>query len=134
MVSWFSSSVSHQWSKGFLPNSYFPFQPFLRLVELTSEERGNCNNVSFEAESSQSRSHVTIINHDFTLSDLTFITTLNFFSSTPLSRRCLVPLHLCHRVGVTSTYKSEGYSVRHVSGMIQNDKGEQKCDDKNLGR
>ena len=41
--------------------------------------------------------------------------------------------HLRHRVGGISTYKSEEYSVECVLGMIQDDKGEQKSDDKDLG-
>ena len=40
---------------------------------------------------------------------------------------------LRHKIGGTSTYKSEGYSVGHVSGMIQDDKGKQESDDKDLG-
>ena len=44
-----------------------------------------------------------------------------------------VLFHLLHRVGGTSIYKSEGYSVRRVSGMIQDDKGGQESDDKDLG-
>ena len=71
---------------------------------------------------------MTTTNHDFTSSGLTSIMVLGSFSSTPLSRRCSIPLYLRHRVGSTSTYKSEGYFIRHVLGMIQDDKGEQ-CDD-----
>ena len=43
-----------------------------------------------------------------------------------------VPPHLRHRVGNTSTYKSEKYFVRHVLDMIQDDKKKQESDDKNL--
>ena len=55
-----------------------------------------CNNMTFRAESSQNGSHMTTINHNFTSSGLTFIRALGFFSSTSLSRRCLVPPHLYH--------------------------------------
>ena len=95
--------------------------------------------MTFGAESSRSRSHVTTTKHNFSSSGLTSITAfgsitvLGSSSSTPLSRRRLVPLHLYHRVGGTSTYKLEGYSVGRVSGMIQDDKGEKESDDKDLG-
>ena len=75
---------------------------------------------------------MTTTNHSFTLSGLTSIIVLGSSSSTPLSRWRLVPPHLRHRVGGTSIYKSEGYSVGRVSGMIRNDKGEQKSDHKDL--
>ena len=65
-------------------------------------------------------------NHSFTSSGLTSIMALGSSSSTPLSRRRSVPPHLRHRVGGTSTYKSEGYSVGRVSGMIRDDEGEQR--------
>ena len=83
-----------------------------------------CTNMTFGVESSRSRSYVTTTNHDFTSSGLTSITVLGSFSSTLLSRRRSVLLHLCHRVGDMSTYKLERYSVGRVLGMIQNDKGE----------
>ena len=50
-------------------------------------------------------------------------------SSTPLSRRRLVPPHLRHRVGGTSTY---GYFVGRVPGIVQDNKREQKTDDEDL--
>ena len=67
---------------------------------------------------------MTTTNHDFTSSGLTSITALSSSSSTPQSRWRSVPPHLCHRVGGTSTYNSEAYSVGRVSGMIQDDKEE----------
>ena len=77
---------------------------------------------------------MTTTNHSFTSSDLTSILALSPSSSTPLSRRRSVPPYLHHRVGGTSTYKSKGYFVRYISGMIRDDKGEQESDDKDLGR
>ena len=76
-------------------HSRFPLQIFFevllqqipRSTELASEEGGNCNNVIFGAESSQSRSHVTTTNHDFTSTGLTSITALGSSSSTLQSRR-----------------------------------------------
>ena len=76
---------------------------------------------------------MTTTNHNFTSSGLTSITALDSFSSTPLSRRRLVPLHLRYRVGGTSTYKSEGYSIGRVLGMIRDDEGEQENEDRDLG-
>ena len=97
---------------GFSPGSHSSSPSTIsRSAELASEEGGNCNNVTFGAESSRSRSHVTTTNHDFTSSGLTSITALGSSSSTPLSRRRSVPPHLRHWVGGTSIYKSEGYSV-----------------------
>ena len=51
-----------------------------------SEERGNCNNVTFGAESSQSRSHMTTTNHNINSSGLTSITALSSSSFMPQSR------------------------------------------------
>ena len=129
----FFSSLPH-WVEGFSSGSHFPLQRFPRSAELASKEGGNCNNVTFGAKSSWSRSHVTTTNHDFTLSGLTcyvittnhdftssnstFITALGSFSSTPLSKRRSIPPHLCHRINGTSTYKIEEYSVGRVSDMI----------------
>ena len=59
---------------------------------------------------------MTIINYSFTSSGLTSIMALGSSSFTPLSRRRLVPPHLRHKIGGTSTYKSEEYSVGRVSG------------------
>ena len=73
-------------------------------------------------------------NYSFNSSGLISIMVLGSYSSTPISRRCLVFLHLRYRVGGTSTYKSEGYSVRRVSGMIQVDKRKQESNDKDLER
>ena len=57
-----------------------PLEVFLqqipRSAELASKKRGNCNNVTFKRESSQSRSHVTTTNHNFTSFGLTSITAL----------------------------------------------------------
>ena len=75
---------------------------------------------------------MTTTNHTFNSSNLTSITVFSFFSSTPLSRRRSDFPHLCYRVGDTSTNKLEGYSVRHVLDMIQDDKEEQESDDKDL--
>ena len=44
-----------------------------------------------------------------------------------------IPSYLCQRIGGTSIYKLEGYSVGRISGMIQDDEGEQKSDDEDLG-
>ena len=89
----FSFSVSLIGLGGFSPgfHSRFPFQvPFevplqqiLRSAKLASKKGGNCNNVIFGAESSQSRSHVTTTNHDFTSSGLTSATALGSSLSTP---------------------------------------------------
>ena len=61
---------------------------------------------------------MTTTNYDFNASGLTSITALGSVSSTPLSMRCSVPLHLCHRVGGMFTYKLEGYSIGRISSMI----------------
>ena len=88
IVSQFSSPVFLIGLEGFSPDSYLSFlSTILYLAELTSEERGNCNNVIFGAESFQSRNHVTTINHDFISSSLTSIMALDSSSSTPHSRR-----------------------------------------------
>ena len=134
-VSRFSSPVSLIGLGGFSPGSHsrFPFQVFFkvplqqipRLAELASEKGGNCNNVTFGAESSRSIGHVTTIIQDFTLVNLTSINPRvllkprHWVGST-------VPFHLHHWAGGTSTYKSEGYSVARVSGMKRDDKGEQE--------
>ena len=76
---------------------------------------------------------MTTTNYDFTSSVLTCITVLDFFSFMPLSRRHLAPLHLRYRISDMSTYKSEGYSIGRVSGMIRDDKREEESDDKDLG-
>ena len=77
---------------------------------------------------------MTTTNHSFISSDLTFIIAFGYFSSMPLSKRRLIPFHPHHKVGSTCTYKSKGYSIRRVSSIIQDDKGEQKSDDKDLER
>ena len=76
---------------------------------------------------------MTTTNHNFTSSGLTSIKALGSSSSTPLSRRRLVPPHLRHRIGGISTYKSEEYSVGRVSSIMRDDKREWKCDDEDLG-
>ena len=67
---------------------------------------------------------MTTTNHSFTLSGLTFIIVLSFSSSMPLSRRHSVFPHLCYRIDGMFTYKLEGYSVKRVLSMIQDDKRE----------
>ena len=109
LVSLFSSSV-FTGLRGFLPSSHSS-STIPRLAELTSEEGGNCNNISFGAESSQSGSYMTITNYNLTLSGLTSITTLGSFPSLSLSRQHLVLPRLRHKVNDTSTYKLKGYSV-----------------------
>ena len=54
---------------------------------------------------------MTNTNYSFNSSDLTSIMALGSSSSMPLSRRRSVPPPLHYRVGDTSTYKLEGYSV-----------------------
>ena len=76
---------------------------------------------------------MTTTNHSFIPSGLTSIIVLGSFLSTPLSKWRLVLLYLCHKVGGISTYKLEGYLFGRISGMIRDDKGEQKSDDKDLG-
>ena len=76
---------------------------------------------------------MTTINHNFNSSGLISITALGSFSSTSQSRRRLVPPHLCHRIGGTSIYKSEGYFIGRVLGMIRDDKEKQESDDEDLG-
>ena len=117
----FCTWLFHLHKSDFLPEQIIPLLPLIwfnkevGLGENIAEEILNskiskrrkdlvCNNVTFGAESSRSRSHVTTTNHDFTSSGLTSITALDSFSSTPLSRRRLIPPHLRHGVGVTSTY------------------------------
>ena len=92
-----------------------PLQQVPRSAELASKEGGNCNNVTFGVAVTWQLP----------------ITALTHWVWLP-SRRS-VPPHLCHKVGSTSIYKSEGYSVRRVSGMIQDDEGEQESDDEALG-
>ena len=58
---------------------------------------------------------------------------LGSFSFMPLSRRRLFPPYLRHRVDGMSTYKSEGYSVGRILGMIRDDEEKQESDDKDLG-
>ena len=111
LITWFSSLVFHHlgWEifqqipiQGFysrfpfkVPISGFLFQVFFevtlqqipRSAELASEKEGNCNNVTFGAENSQSKNHVTTTNHNFTLSSLISITVLGSSSSTPQRRR-----------------------------------------------
>ena len=88
LVPWFSSSISIIGLGDFLPSSYSSSPWMIPCsAELASEKRSNCNNMIFGAESSQSRSHVTITKHDFTSSGLTSITTLGSSSSTLQSRR-----------------------------------------------
>ena len=82
-----------------------------------------CNNVTFGAKSSQSRSHVTTIIQDFTLVSLTFIDPQVLLKPRHWVGG-MVPLQLRHWAGGTSTYKSEGYSVGRVLGMIRDDEGE----------
>ena len=77
---------------------------------------------------------MTTMKHSFISSGLTSIIALGSYSSTPLSRWHLVPLYLHHRVGSISTYKSERYSIERISGMIQDDEGEQESDDKDQRR
>ena len=91
------------------------------------------NNVTFGAESFRSRSHVTTTNHNFTSFGLTSIMVLDSSSSILLTRRRLVPPHLYHKVESMFTYKSKGYSVGCVSGMIRDNKGKQENDDEDLG-
>ena len=55
-----SSPVSLIGLRGFSPGSHFSLQRFLCSTELAFKERGNCNNVTFRAESSESGNHVTI--------------------------------------------------------------------------
>ena len=78
--------------------SEVPLQQISRSAELASEEGGNCNNVTLGAESSQSGSHVTTTNYDFTSFGLTSITALGSSSSTPQSRWyvCLQVRRLFH--------------------------------------
>ena len=88
VVSWFSSLVSLIGLGGFSP-AFHPISPLTisRSAKLVSKEGGNCNNVTFEAESFRSKSHMTTINHNFTSSSLTSIMALDSSSSTPQSRR-----------------------------------------------
>ena len=72
VVFWFSSSISFIGLEGFSPGLHFPLM-ISRLTELMSKERGNSNNVTFGAESSQSGSHMTTIIQNFTLVSLTSI-------------------------------------------------------------
>ena len=71
--------------------------------------------MTFGAESSQSRSHITTTNRDFTSFGLTSITTLGSSSSTSKSRR-----NVYLQAGRISRCN------RRVSGMIRDDKGEQR--------
>ena len=84
-----------------------------------------CNNVTFGAESSQSRSHMTTTNYNLTPSSLTSITLLGSSSSTPLSRWRSVPPHLPQ--SRWQVYLQVGRLFRcngRISGMIQDDEGE----------
>ena len=77
---------------------------------------------------------MTTTNHNFTSFGLTSIMALGSSLFIPLSRRRLVPPHLRHRVDGMSTYKLEGYSVRRISGMIQDDERKWESDNKDLRR
>ena len=70
----FSSPVSLIRLESFLPGSHFSLM-IPRSAELTFKKRGNCNNVTFGAESSQSGSYITTIIYNFTLINLTSTTT-----------------------------------------------------------
>ena len=128
MVSWFSSPASLIRLGGFSPGSHSSYPSTIpRSAEFASEEGGNCNNVTFRAESSQSRSHMTTTNHNLTPSSLTSITALGSSSSTPLSRWRSVPPHLPQSrryvyLQVGRLFRCNGC----VSGMIRTDKGEQR--------
>ena len=98
------------------------------------QKQEQCNNVTFGVESFGSRSHVTTTNYSFTSSSLISIMILDSSSSTPLSIQHLVPLHLRHKVGGTSIYKLEGYSIECILDIIQDEKGEHESNDKDLGR
>ena len=76
MVSQFSFPVSLIRLRGFLPGFYFSLT-IPCSTKLTSKKRGNYNNVILRAESSQNRSHVTIIIQNFTLISLTSTITLH---------------------------------------------------------
>ena len=70
MIFWFSFSVFFIRLRGFSPGSHFSLT-IPRSTELASKKKDNCNNVILEAESFQSRSHMTTIIQNFTLVSLT---------------------------------------------------------------
>ena len=80
----FSSPVSFIKLGDFLPGFHSSSSStILCLVEFASKKRGNCNNVTFGAKNSWSRSHMTTTNHDFTSSGFTSITALGSFLFMP---------------------------------------------------
>ena len=84
-------------------------------AELTSKEGGNCNNVTFGVE----------VMWELLTTTSPLLVWLSLWR--------LFPSHLCYRVGGTSIYKSERYSVRRVSGIIWDDKEGKESDDEDLG-
>ena len=105
VVSRSSSLVSLIRLEGFSPGSHF-LSTIPCSMELVSEERSNCNNVTLEIESFRSGSHVTTIIQNFTLISLTSTIILHqvwlpFGASSPLldlrTRRFL----LCPRLFFT---------------------------------
>ena len=63
---------------GFSPDFYSP-STISHSTEFTSEEESNCNNVTFEAKSSRSGSHVTTIIQNFILVSLISTATSHLF-------------------------------------------------------
>ena len=121
MVPQFSSPVSLIGLRSFSPGSHFPLT-ILRFTELASEERGNCNNVTFGAESSRSSrsgSYMKTSIQNFTLVSLTSTVTphpvgLPFGTAVPsppmhsYSYALVSPLRLCtSRKNIPLRYLSE---------------------------
>ena len=84
-------------------------QTRLRQTDRSNSTPSSCNNVTLGAESSQSGSHVTTTNYDFTSSDLTSITALGSSSSTPQSRRYVQ--RMCIRYGTRYEMTTENKRV-----------------------
>ena len=121
MVPRFSFLVSLIGLRGFSPDSYFSSM-ILHLTELAFKKRGNCNNMTFRAESfwnCQSKSHITTIIQNFILVSLTFTMTphpvgLPFEAvilSLPMYLTFYALVSLCTHLIITSVYQLEKHST-----------------------
>ena len=125
-VSWFSSLVSFIRLRSFSLVFYF-LLAIPRSTELTSEEKNNCNNMTFRVESFRSGSHMTIIIQNFTLVSLNSTMTPHPVElllgvtvsslSTHLTAYILVSLHTWF-LTVTSVYQPKHSAKVFISDCL----------------